>query len=369
MDDETGGQNSGQKQRQTAAKLARQKVMEAYKADSRNFVDPNEQPKIDAEEWKKYHSAWQDYYQKYYGDYYNQAARTYVEQEKLRYERTHGQELEKAIEKELMEEAEAKGVREQIRAKATEGARKARRSKHFAPLIIGGTVIVLGLLLQYNQVIFANVAAYVTPGGGSVSVIMEVDPNVSVEVGPESLVIIPKLNVKAPITFGSANDVASMNRAMSNGVAHFSVPGASAMPGEIGNFVVSGHSGGNVYQVSDYKFVFSGLQRLEARDLIYINYNSVRYTYSVVKKEVVEPKNVAALTQPTDKPMITLITCTPLGLATHRLLVFAEQVNPRWDDANTMEPVLPDDDLPEIEMPSNDPSPLEQLWNWLTGNV
>ncbi|MCL1839380.1 sortase [Candidatus Saccharibacteria bacterium] len=368
MEDETGGLNSEQKQRQTAAQLARKKVLEAYGANPNNFANSEAQPKVDAEEWKKYHSAWQDYYQKYYGTYYSQAARDYVEQEKLRYERTHGKELEQAVEKEMLAEAENKGIREKIRAKATEGARKARRSKHFIPLIIGGIVILAGVLLQYNQVILANIAAYVTPGGGSVSELTAIDPNVSAEVGPEPLLIIPKLNVVVPIVFGAANDLLSMNNAMSNGVAHFAIPGASAVPGEIGNFAISGHSAGNVYRASDYKFIFSGLERLVERDLIYVNYKSVRYTYSVTGKQTVQPNNVGALTQSTNKPILTLITCTPLGTSRYRLLVFAEQVSPDPEGASSMEPGLPDDEKP-AEMPSNDPSPLEQFWNWLTGNA
>ena len=365
MDKEPGGLSSGEKQRETAAKLARQKVLAAYGADVRNFESPDEKPKIDSEEWKKYHSAWQDYYQKYYGDYYNKAARDYVEQEKLRYERTHGKDLEQRVEQEMMAEAESGGIRAQIQAKATEKARKVRRSKHFVPVMLGVVVVVLGVLFQYNQVILANVAAYVMPGGGEVSELIAIDPNVSAEVGPEPLLIIPKLNVVVPIVFGANNDTASMNAAMGNGVAHFSIPGASALPGEIGNFAISGHSAGNVYRASDYKFIFSGLERLIERDLIYVNYQSVRYTYAVTGKQTVMPADVAALTRPTDKPMITLITCTPIGTSRYRLLVFAEQVSPSSEGAGSMEPG-PDEDGP-AEMPRSDPAPLQQFWDWLTG--
>jgi len=366
MENDNGGQDSEQKQRQTAARLARQKVLEAYGADPSNYVEPEKQPKVDSEEWKKYHSAWQDYYQKYYGTYYSQAARDYVEQEKLKYERSHGKELEVEIEQEMLADAEAKGMRAKIQAKATERARKARRSKHFVPIVLGITVVMIGVFLQYNQMIFANVAAYVTPGGGAVSELTAIDPNVTAEVGPESLLIIPKLNVVVPIMFGAANDTASMNSAMSNGVAHFAIPGASALPGELGNFAISGHSAGNVYRASDYKFIFSGLERLVERDLIYVNYNSVRYTYSVTSKQTVLPTDVAALTSETTKPTITLITCTPLGTSRYRLLVFAEQVSPDPEGALVAEPT-PDDGKKPAEMPRNEAAPLEQFWNWLMG--
>ena len=66
---------------------------------------------------------------------------------------------------------------------------------------------------------------------------------------------------------------------MNHGVAQFKISGADAMPGQIGNLVISGHSAGDIYSNNQYKFIFSGLERLVDGDLIYINYNSVRYTY------------------------------------------------------------------------------------------
>lgn len=385
MDSDTGGQSTSEKQRQTAAELARRKVLESYRANPGNFEHQAEAvPKVDAEEWKKYHSAWQEYYQKYYGGYYGQAAKDYVEQTRLKLEREHVEQKSKlerqhAEQKAKMEEAKAVSALEaaieteqeerrgQIRAKASSRARKIRKSKHFVPVIIGALVILVGLFFQYNQVIFANVAAYISPRGGEVSDISAIDPNVSSEVGPESVLIIPKLNVSVPIVFGAANDTVSMNNAMSNGVAHFSVPGASAMPGEIGNLVISGHSAGNVYRASDYKFIFSGLHRLTTGDLIHVNYDSTRYTYSVVEQMTVEPTNVGALVRNTEVPLLTLITCTPLGTSQYRLLVFAEQISPSSEGAATAEP-LPGGVVDEgAQMPSGDPTPLEGLWNWLTG--
>ena len=108
MDSKTGGLSLDAKQRQAAAEIARRKVLQAY--DSTESVDKDElsaavnfvkrqeavangsvapaaqtqQPRtqkvlgtsatpvirqVSNEEWKKYHSAWQNYYKKYYSDY------------------------------------------------------------------------------------------------------------------------------------------------------------------------------------------------------------------------------------------------------------------------------------------------------------
>ena len=153
---------------------------------------------------------------------------------------------------------------------------------------------------------------------------------------------------------------------MADGVAHYRIAGASAYPGEIGNFVITGHSAGDVYSSNPYKFIFSGLERLEDGDLIYVNYNSVRYTYQVVRKEIVDPSNVAALVVETDSPLLTLVTCTPLGTSRNRLLVTAKQISPSYDGASEAEQVTPVTEESTV-LPSNEPSFFEGIWNFLTG--
>ena len=380
MDEKGGGMTSEERQRQTAAELARKKVLEAYKLKPENYASPEREPNIKTEDWRKYHSAWQEYYQKYYGAYYGRAAQEYVAQAKLKFEREQAEKQQKIDEKALLrveEKAEEKAateaqktIRDKIRKKASDRAERVRRSKHFIPIVIGLVVILIGVLFQYNQVIIANAVAYISPSGGTVNEITAIDPNVSAEVGTDPLLLIPKLNVEVPITFGSAADQASMEAAMGNGVAQFAISGANALPGEIGNFAISGHSAGNIYQNSDYKFIFSGLTRLVERDLIYVNYEGVRYTYTVLGSKTVEPTDVQSLVniarEYPDKPLITLITCTPLGTSRYRLLVYAEQISPSYEGAATMAPV--DEEVnQDVEMPANQGSPLEQFWAWLTG--
>ena len=207
--------------------------------------------------------------------------------------------------------------------------------------------------------------AYVSPGNAPASQIEAVDPTITQTVSADPRLIIPKLNVDVPVHFGITLE--EVMPAMNNGVAHYRIAGASAYPGEIGNLVITGHSAGDVYSSNQYKYIFSGLERLEDGDLIYINYNSVRYTYSVVKKEVVEPSNVAALVVDTDKPILTLVTCTPLGTSRYRLLVTAEQISPSSENADTAESLPTVDQNMDSSLPSNEPSFFEGIWNWLTG--
>ena len=404
MDSEKGGLSSRDIQRQTAAQIARKKVLAAYAASAKKAANNPENndahlknepvaPKINSESWKKYHSAWQDYYQKYYSDYYSKAARTYIEKERLKDARVKAEEEEilgsltrasmktdkKAGLSLTEEKAEGSAsfssennedirsrLRKKIRKKATDNAKKSRRRRHLIPILAGVAVVLLILFLQYNRLIFAPIMAYVSPGNAPASGIEAIDPTVTQAVSAEPRLIIPKLNIDVPIHFGISLD--EVMSAMNNGVAHYRIAGASAYPGEIGNLVITGHSAGDVYSSNPYKYIFSGLERLDDGDLIYVNYNSVRYTYSVVKKEVVEPSNVAALVVETDKPLLTLVTCTPLGTSRYRLLVTAEQISPSYDGAEEAEDVITMNKNTDEVLPSNEPSFFEGIWNWLTGN-
>ena len=378
---------AAQKQQQTAAALARQKLLDAYKHQTQNYREPEKQktpatPQIKTEDWRKYHSAWQDYYQKYYGEYYGKAAKEYVAKERLKMERDMAdKQSREAAERQTIASAAAESqlstkelendFKSKIQKKVEKRAKKMRKSRHFIPITIGLSILILGLLFQYNQVIIANAVAYMSPGGSEVNDITALDPTVSANIHDKPTLMIPKLNVEVPVVFGSKNDVDSMSAAMSNGVAHFSIPGANAKPGEIGNFVVSGHSAGNIYQQSDYKFIFSGLTRMGGGDLIYMDYKSQRYTYRVIGTKTVDPSDVAALrkigTDNEGKPMITLITCTPLGTSKYRLLVYAEQIHPSYEGAPEAETPVDTNKDEASEMPKNDGSPLEQFLNWLFG--
>ena len=408
MNSDNGGQSFSDLQRQAAAQIARKKVLAAYAGAAQKAAQAantgeskmKDEPvttTINSESWKKYHSAWQNYYQRYYSDYYSRAAQNYIAKERLKDAREKAEEeeilssLTRASKKsdkkagmslgtgvdgnggaEENSENDARAIesslRRRIRKKATESAKKTRRHRKLIPLLAGVAVMLLILFLQYNRLIFAPIMAYVSPGNAPASSIEAIDPTITQEVSADPRLIIPKLNIDVPIRFGvPLSDVMS---AMNNGVAHYRIAGASAYPGEIGNFVITGHSAGDVYSSNPYKYIFSGLERLQDGDLIYVNYNSVRYTYKVIKKEVVEPSNVAALVVETNKPLLTLVTCTPLGTSRYRLLVTAEQISPSYDNASeaeTITPVAGDDGDKNEALPSNEPSFFEGIWNFLTG--
>ena len=322
----------------------------------RNLHDTQERDRP-SEQWKRYHAAWQNYYQKYYETYYSVA----LGQQKNQAANIQPEVVEELTESQKKERALAK-FKKDISAKARQQTEKIRKSRHFVPIFSAIIVVVLFLFLQYNRLIFASVEAYVAPGNSN-AVQTIYSPNSSNSVGQESKLIIPKINVDVPVVYGVGNDNISQLKAMEKGVAHFSIPGANAVPGQNGNTVLSGHSSNDLFDKGDYKFIFAQLDKLKQGDVIYANYNGKRYAYNVTKTEVVMPNQVNRVQIGADKPMLTLITCVPLGTAEKRLLVFAEQVSP---DPNSAEKPTEQSssENKEVTLPRNSLTFFERLFSW-----
>lgn len=320
---------------------------------------------VEAEQWRQYHSAWQDYYQKYYERYYvGQVYRTRQALEARAAEATAaGERIPESppsptSQDQTFSRNEAvDDLKTRLRGKIQESAKKARKSRHFVPITAAICVMIVFLFLQYNRVLMSNVQAYISPGAIDPANII-IDPSTDLSVSPDPKLIIPKINVDVPVEYNTTPDTASQMKAMENGVAYFGIPGANSKPGQIGNTVISGHSSNDIIDQGNYKFIFARLDHLDKGDTIYVNYEGTRYTYIVSKKEVVKPTDVNRLVYQTDKPILTLITCTPLGTALNRLLVTAEQVSPSPADAQA---APSDSGAPSNNMPGNSPTFVERI--------
>jgi sortase A len=329
---------------------------------------------VHADQWKQYHSAWQDYYQKYYERYYvGQVYRAHQELEARAAQAakanasqstpvatTQPAEQPKESTPTFNREEAMYDLRSKLLETVNTSAKKVRKSRHFVPIAAASCVIVVFLFLQYNRVLFSNVQAYISPGNIDPANII-VDPLTNVAVGPEPKLIIPKINVDVPVNYDVTPDYDAQMKAMENGVAWFGIPGANSKPGQVGNTVLSGHSSNDIIDPGSYKFIFAQLERMNVSDTIYVNYNGVRYTYTVTKKEVVKPTEVQKLIYPTDKPVLTLITCTPLGTSLNRLLVTAEQVSPNPAQAEAA-PESTQASQATAAIPGNSPTLLQRIF-------
>ena len=343
----------------------------------------NPHPQPQADQWKEYHSAWQNYYQQYYALYYEhqrkQQAAAHAAETQAAAQPTakpieatqpasgyfgsqptaHASEPDAPLD-DLDKNEALYELRQKLLKKVNGRAQKIRRSKHFVPIAAALGVVLIFVFLQYNRVFIATVNAYVSPGSMDPQNIV-IDPSADTAVSQDPRLIIPKINVDVPALYDVGADHDSQMAAMAKGVAHFAIPGANSHPGEIGNTVLSGHSSNDLFDQGDYKFIFAQLEKLSKGDTIYANYQGKRYTYVITKMEVVKPTQVDKLIYPTDKPVLTLITCTPLGTARDRLLVTAEQISPDPASAATA-PAGSGQSDGDAEIPGYSPTLLERLF-------
>ncbi|MDK2899032.1 MAG: sortase [Patescibacteria group bacterium] len=357
-----GGSDNTSSSQQAAARIVRAQIDELYEnsaqeeTQTKQYDNPyqrvhSEHTAPQDNKWKQYHTAWQNYYQQYYEGYYthhlHKAQEAIANQQSVK-------------ESETISKDEALfDLRQDLIGKVQKSATKVRKSRHFIPIASGLAVILIFLFLQFNRLIISNVLAYVSPGDIDPQNIV-IDPNANLAVTADPKLIIPKINVDVPVIYDIGTDYDSQMTAMAKGVAQFAIPGADSHPGQIGNTVIAGHSSNDLLDSGDYKFIFAQLDKLVEGDTIYLNYKSKRYTYTVTKKEVVKPTEVNKLVYTTTKPILTLITCTPIGTSINRLLVTAEQISPNPNEAIAAPKTNVNTNNSSI--PGNSPTLLERLF-------
>lgn len=135
--------------------------------------------------------------------------------------------------------------------------------------------------------------------------------------------IIPKISIKTPIIWGVVPDENIMQRNLQNGVIHYQ---GTALPNEEkGNIFISGHSSYYWWDKGNYKTIFTNLDQLDNGDEIALAYNEKIYIYRVFDKVVIKPDQIDVLL-PAEKPILSLMTCVPVGTNLKRLVIKAERL-------------------------------------------
>lgn len=128
-----------------------------------------------------------------------------------------------------------------------------------------------------------------------------------------SQVSIPSIDSSLPVYHGTTEEV------LQKGLGHLY---GTSLPvgGEGTHSVITGHTGLTTSTMWD------NLVDVKESDAIYVNTFGEKMKYQVTSTEVVLPHETESLAQQPDKDLITLITCTPYGVNSHRLLIHAERV-------------------------------------------
>lgn len=122
-------------------------------------------------------------------------------------------------------------------------------------------------------------------------------------------IVIPALGIDWPIVAGDSWEE------LKRGVGHH--PG-SANPGERGNMILSGHN-------DVFGEVFKDLEALKNGDEVQVYAGGRMFKYQVRAKRIVLPSELTVL-NPTRESIVTLITCHPYRVDTHRLVVIAQLI-------------------------------------------
>lgn len=133
------------------------------------------------------------------------------------------------------------------------------------------------------------------------------------ENGIMAYVEIPKIKVYEPIYHGTTEEV------LARGIGHMD---KTSLPvGGMGTHaVISGHTGLPEAEI------FTNLNTLEEGDIFYIHVLKEHLAYQVDQVKVVEPSDTSDLLIDAEEDYVTLITCTPYGINSHRLLVRGTRV-------------------------------------------
>ena len=132
--------------------------------------------------------------------------------------------------------------------------------------------------------------------------------------GMMGYITVPKINQELPVYHGTSEAVLSV------AVGHLE---GSSLPvgGKSTHSVVSAHRG------LPTAVLFTHLDRMELGDLFYFTILDSTIPYEVDQIRIVEPDDTGLIRIAEGKDYCTLLTCTPYGINTQRLLVRGHQVD------------------------------------------
>jgi sortase A len=150
--------------------------------------------------------------------------------------------------------------------------------------------------------------------------------------GTMGYVEIPKIKVKLPIYHGTNNDT------LARGIGHLL---GSSLPvgGENAHAILTGHSG-----MASQK-MFTDLEQLILGDVFYLHVLDETLAYQVDSIQTVLPYDTSLLGVTSGEDYCTLVTCTPYGVNTHRLLVRGTRIP--YEEAEVLVENLRQEELPK----------------------
>jgi sortase A len=231
---------------------------------------------------------------------------------------------------------------------------KIKFGKHILPPLAGFAVAVSIFGFFNSELISGKIAYYMYSRHAHVAASDSQTIAAPVDVNAPSKLTINKINITAPVIYDQSTvDESAFQKALQSGVVHYP---NTALPGKEGNVVIFGHSSGQWWAPGQFKFIFTLLDKVRIDDKIFLEYQGVRYVYRVNNILIVEPTDLSVLNQNAGHTL-TLITCSPVGTSSKRLIVQATQVAPKVDAAvGSTQPAVQPQDTSGHNLPSSSPS-------------
>ncbi len=164
---------------------------------------------------------------------------------------------------------------------------------------------------------------------------------------------IPKINIELPIYEGI-----TLNN-LNKGVSH--MENTSLPNGNLNTHsILAGHTG--LSQIE----IFDNIDALKVDDEFYINFYGITTKYKVIHETIVLPEDTEDLKVEDGKCLVTLVTCTPKSVNTHRLLVTGQKIEEEKKEREENNQVQ---DLPDIKEEIIPKTDFEILIEFVSRNV
>jgi len=169
--------------------------------------------------------------------------------------------------------------------------------------------------VRYNEKLAQSTVVMTDPFSEEAVTISEKEYEDTLRVNEEGLmgiVTIDSISVRLPIYHGTSEEV------LSKAVGHLQ---GTSLPigGENTHSVLSAHTGMASARL------FTDLPKMKEGDIFILTALGEDIAYKVYEIEVLLPEEIDSLSIQDDRDLATLITCTPFGVNSHRLLVYGER--------------------------------------------
>lgn len=148
---------------------------------------------------------------------------------------------------------------------------------------------------------------------------------------PENRLIIPDLNINAPLIDTEASGVIDFSKEnfdeeLTKGVVKYPT---TPIPGNKGNTLIFGHTSSEWWKKNEYGVIFRNIPKLKAGQKFYVIWNGKKTAYEMVERKVVRPKEVENYYHEfsdKEESYLTLMGCYPIWTADKRMMIVAKKI-------------------------------------------